>query len=204
MLKELFNKYGCDKARKHHYDKIYGAEFEDIRNQPLNILEVGVFKGESTSAWVDYFPNATIYGLDIFTRVNMDEIGILQHERVKALRGDSTNFTVTREIYKNWPNIKFDIIIDDGLHTPRANAQTFNNLFPFLKDDGAYYIEDVWPLDIMTSKELQHFWLQKYPEKYNALEMEFFLNSIEKYKIERFDNRKLSGEGDSYIIKVTR
>ena len=204
MLKELFDKYGCDKARKHSYDQVYGPEFESMREQPINILEVGVFKGESTSAWVDYFPNATIYGLDVFTRVKMEDIKILQHERVKALRGDSTNITVTNEIYKHWPDVKFDIIIDDGLHTPRANADSFKNLFPFLKDDGAYYIEDVWPLDIMTKKELNHWWLNKYPERYSALEMEYFLAAIEPYNIERFDNRQLRGEGDSYIIKVTK
>jgi hypothetical protein len=204
MLKELFNKYGCDKARKHHYHLVYGVEFDAIREEHLAILEVGVFKGESTQAWVDYFPNAKIYGLDVFTRVPMNQIPILNHPRVEAIRGSSIDITITEEIRKKWPGVKFDIIIDDGLHTPRANADTFKHLFPLLKDNGAYYVEDVWPLDVMTLKEMQHPWIQKAPDRYNPLEMEYFLGTVEKYKVTRFDNRKLSGEGDSYIIKVTK
>ena len=202
MLKELFDKYGCDKAKKHHYDTVYQPEFEPLQNKPINILEVGVFKGESVAAWLDFFPNANVYGLDIFVRVQAEDVPILQHPRVKWLKGDSTHPSVSGAIQKAWPDVQFDIIIDDGLHTPEANAQTFKNLFPFLKSSGSYYIEDVWPLDIATIKELQHPWLQKSPEIYNMLKMIMFLNEIEDKQVERFDMRGLSGEGDSYIIKV--
>ena len=203
MLKELFNKYGCDKARKHHYNLVYQKEFEAIKEQHLTILEVGVFKGESTQAWVDYFPNAKIYGLDIFARVPMSEIAVLEHPRVEAIRGSSIDIAITEKIRKKWPGVYFDIIIDDGLHTPRANGDSFKHLFPLLKQDGAYYVEDVWPLDKMTMTEMNHPWIKKYPDRYSFLEMAYFLQTIENYKVERFDNRKISGEGDSYIIKVT-
>ena len=202
MLKELFNKYGCDKAKKHHYHTVYQPEFEPLQNEPINILEVGVFKGESASAWIDFFPNATVYGLDIFVRVSAEDIPILQHPRVKWLKGDSTHPSVSGAIQKAWPDVQFDIIIDDGLHTPEANAQTFKNLFPFVKSTGSYYVEDVWPLDIASQKDLQHYWLQKSPDIYNMLKMNMFLNEIDDKQVERFDLRKLSGQGDSYIIKV--
>lgn len=202
MLKELFNKYGCDKAKKHHYHTVYQPEFEPLQNESINILEIGVFKGESASAWIDFFPNATVYGLDIFVRVSAEDIPILQHPRVKWLKGDSTHPSVNGAIQKAWPDVQFDIIIDDGLHTPEANAQTFKNLFPFVKSTGSYYVEDVWPLDIASQKDLQHYWLQKSPDIYNMLKMNMFLNEIDDKQVERFDLRKLSGQGDSYIIKV--
>ena len=202
MLKELFNKYGCDKAKKHHYHTVYQPEFEPLQNESINILEIGVFKGESASAWIDFFPNATVYGLDIFVRVSAEDIPILQHPRVKWLKGDSTHPSVSGAIQKAWPDVQFDIIIDDGLHTPEANAQTFRNLFPFVKSTGSYYVEDVWPLDIASQKDLQHYWLQKSPDIYNMLKMNMFLNEIDDKQVERFDLRKLSGQGDSYIIKV--
>lgn len=202
MLKELFNKYGCDKAKKHHYHTVYQPEFEPLQNESINILEVGVFKGESASVWIDFFPNATVYGLDIFVRVSAEDIPILQHPRVKWLKGDSTHPSVSGAIQKAWPDVQFDIIIDDGLHTPEANAQTFKNLFPFVKSTGSYYVEDVWPLDIASQKDLQHYWLQKSPDIYNMLKMNMFLNEIDDKQVERFDLRKLSGQGDSYIIKV--
>lgn len=202
MLEQLFNKYGCDKAKKHHYHTVYDKEFESIREQPINFLEIGVFKGDSVRAWIDYFPNATIYGIDIFKRVAAEDIDILQHERVKWLKADSTDISVREQIKKEWPGVEFDIILDDGLHTPIANKNTLHNLWPFLKQDGRFYIEDVWPIDIMTITEMKHRWIEKHPHLYNMLKMNQFLAELDGKQVKRFDCRKLSGEGDSYIIRV--
>ena len=57
-LGDLFNKYGTDKTKKHQYDTIYEKYFEPIKNDQLNILEIGVDKGLSTLAFHEYFPHA--------------------------------------------------------------------------------------------------------------------------------------------------
>lgn len=202
MLEELFNKYGCDKASKHLYHTVYEKEFDSLRNEAINILEVGVFKGDSIRAWLEYFPNATIYGVDVFKRIAPKEIDVLQHERVKWLKADSTNIAVRDQVKKEWPRIRFDIIIDDGLHTPDANAKTLHNLYPLLKKDGRFYIEDVWPIDVMTTSEMNHWWIQKYPERYNILEQNKLTRELESKQIERFDLRPFSNQPDSYIIRV--
>jgi hypothetical protein len=196
MLSELFNKYGCDKSKKHMYHLVYEPIFEKIRYENLNILEIGIFKGNSIQAWLEYFPNATIYGVDIFTRVDPRKIEILNHPRVKWAKCDSTISNV-----KEWEDVKFDIIIDDGLHTPEANLKTFNSFKNQLK--GSFFIEDVWPLNIMNSKELKDNWINNKPEytieKYNE-----FLNEISKYKsVEHYDLRSKTKKLDSYIIKVS-
>jgi hypothetical protein len=202
MLESLFNKYGCDKSSKHHYHTVYEKEFDELRNDQINILEVGVFKGDSIWAWLDYFPNATIYALDVFKRFAPKDIEILNHERVKWLKADSTNISVRQLIKKEWPRIRFDIIIDDGLHTPAANALTLHNLYPLMKKNGSYYVEDVWPLDIMTRQEMEHWWVVKHPERYNILEMNKFLREVQDKDVKRFDLRRISNEPDSYIIRV--
>ena len=202
MLDTLFNKYGCDKAKKHHYHTVYESEFDSLRNEPINILEVGVFKGDSIRAWLDYFPNATIYGIDLFKRVSIEDIDVLHDDRVKFIKADSTNIGVRSQIKKYWPRIRFDIIIDDGLHTPDANAKTLHNLYPLLKKNGRYYVEDVWPIDIMTTAQMDHWWIKKHPDRYNILEMNKFTREIEDKDVKRFDLRKLSGQPDSYIIRV--
>lgn len=203
MLKDLFNKYGCDKAKKHSYHLIYEPLFEPIRNNTINLLEVGVFKGDSIRAWLDYFPNATIYGIDIFTRVNPEDVDILQHPRVKWMKCDSTAEGVRAQIKEEWPRIRFDIIIDDGLHTPEANAKTLDNLAPLLKKNGMYFVEDVWPFDIMASDEWEHPWLTARTDVYNMIKWNIFAKQLDRYQVERYDNRKVSGEPDSYIIKVS-
>jgi hypothetical protein len=40
-------------------------------------------------------------------------------------------------------NEKFDIIIDDGLHSPTANISMFSSTFDYLDYSGCYVIEDV-------------------------------------------------------------
>ena len=202
MLEELFKQYGCDKASKHKYHTVYEPDFEPLRDKEINILEVGIFKGDSIKVWLDYFPKATVYGIDVFTRISSKDIAVLEHERVKWLKADSTSYGVVNSIRKEWPRIRFDIIIDDGLHTPEANTKTLNNLYPLLKKEGSYYVEDVWPLDIMTTKQLEHPWILKKPSVYNILEMNKFLKSIEDKNAKRYDLRSISGEPDSYIIRL--
>ena len=205
MLDKLFKKYNCDKSTNgHHYVTEYESHLAPLKNEPINILEIGVWKGESTSAFHEYLPNAQIYGVDIFTRVPVKDIPILKKDRVHWLEADSTSPNVYEKIKENWPDVKFDVIVDDGLHTPEANKKTFENFIDFLKDDGVYYVEDAWPLDIMTSEELTHYWIVKYSNDYNMMQMLPFLNCIEKYNVKRIDLRKKSGKPDSYIFKITK
>lgn len=202
VLEKILNKSGCDKAKKHKYHTVYEPDFELLRYQEINILEVGVFHGHSVQAWLEYFPNAKIYGLDVFTRVDASQINVLNQDRVQWLKADSTAYGTADKIRKKWGQIEFDIIIDDGLHTPEANAKTLNNLWEFLKPGGSYYVEDAWPLDIMTVNEMQHDWIVNRFERYNLMEMQKFLNAIQDKKVTRYDLRKISGKPDSYIFKL--
>jgi hypothetical protein len=55
---------------------------------------------------------------------------------------------------KNLINEPFDLVIVDGLHTPRADFNSLVELLPNLKSDGDFFIEDIgnlainlfWPL----------------------------------------------------------
>lgn len=204
MLKNLFNKYDCDKHRKHRYDTIYEPLFHPLKDKPINFLEVGIYKGASTAAFHDYFPNATFYALDLFVRTKAEDLEVLQRERTHWLKVDSTNPAARTQVMKAFPGVKFDVIIDDGLHTPKANQLTFETLYPLLNDSGIYIIEDVWPLDRMTLKELDHHWIKRYPDRYNQLDNNMFLATLEKSgkKITHHDLRKISGQPDSYIIEL--
>ena len=201
MLEEIFKKYNCDKLR-HHYHKVYEKDFASLRNENINILEVGIWKGTSHSTWHEYFPNAQIYGIDIFSRMKPEDVKILSEERVHWLKADTTH-KETYDIVKEW-GVQFDIIIDDGRHTPEANANTFINLIDFLKEDGSYYIEDVWPLDIMTEKEWNHRWIKSNRSRYNMENWNIMEKSLQNYKVERIDLRASSNILDSYILKIKK
>ncbi|MDC3087523.1 hypothetical protein OA339_00125 [Candidatus Pelagibacter sp.] len=163
-LKLMFNKYGSDKGNlnnKHNYSIIYESLFEQIRNNDLNLMEVGLgsidekvdfhmkFMGKnykplaSLYAWRDYFKNATIYGADIDKKILKDT------SRIKTFHVDMLDAASIKKMWKK-VNKKVDIIIDDGFHSYKANTNLFNYSFKFLKKNGFYIIEDVHrkPLNI--------------------------------------------------------
>lgn len=201
-LLSLFDKYGCDKGSlKHMYDRVYEPALTPVRQKPFRMLEIGVFKGNSTEAFVEFCPNVEIVAVDIFTRVNMEEVSILQHPRVHGCKCDSL-----REPTKEFVELAkdgFDVIIDDGLHTHEAQWKTFKNFIPFLKVAGSYFIEDVWPYDRMTEKEKQHYWLKKYAPAFSEEEYQRLLDAIAPYKVTYHDLR--SGfDPDTFIIEVKK
>ena len=195
-LKEIFVKHKCDKGIKHKYWKLYQKDFEAKRNDPIHILEIGTFKGESTNAWLEYFTKAQIYTIDTFERVNAIDLPCLENPRVQWAQLDSTSQSCNNH-FKN-EGIKFDFIIDDGLHTPEGQRLTFQQLFEFIKPSGAYYIEDVWMLDKVDKN---HHWITSHPndftmEKYNNL-----MNTIQAHKVTHWDYSSKSVP-DSYILKI--
>ena len=205
MLRDLFDKYQCDKGTsKHHYYKEYEQYFEDVREEPINILEIGTFKGASTRAFHEYFPNANIYTIDIFVRTDPKDLDILHKDRVHWMKADSMSATLPQKIKKEWGDVKFDFVIDDGAHWPEANRLTFENIVPFLKDGGTYFIEDVWPMHRMSQKELAHPWIQGRLDLYDMLKHNRLMTTLEKYNHRSHDRRKETNCGDTYIIAVTK
>jgi predicted O-methyltransferase YrrM len=203
MLKDLFDKYDCDKGAKHHYHLVYEPYFKPRRTDPINILEVGTYLGASTSALHEYFPNANIYTIDIFERTDPKTLGILKKERVHWLKSDSTSNTLGGLIQKEWGDVKFDFIIDDGAHYPKANHLTFQNLYGRLNEDGTYFIEDVWAMELMSYQEIEsNNWFNQKAGRYIKEENDLFVEEINKHSVKRYDHRKLTSKGDSYIIAV--
>ena len=67
-LKTLFDDYDCDKGTKkhHYYMNTMKNTLSHLKDEPINLLEIGTYLGASTQAFHDYFPKANIYTIDIF------------------------------------------------------------------------------------------------------------------------------------------
>lgn len=198
-LGEAFRKYGCDKV-DHYYHDVYERDFGSFKSRvdTPKILEIGIWKGASTQAFLEYYNNIEIYGIDIFTRLNPEDVPVLQDPRVHWMKGDSTKDPLPHD----WP--LFDAIIDDGHHTPLSNAKTFLSTIAYLKKGGIYYVEDVWPLDEMAPHEWNHRWIKSHSADYNMVNWNIFAKTIQYYEVERIDLRKMSGKPDSYLFRISK
>src|ERR1700733_5337217 len=134
--------HGTDKWDNNFYSPYYNEHFKKIRYKNLKILEIGVgcfdnplCGGESLRMWKNYFPNSTIYGIDICDKTS------LQEKRIKIFQGSQADEVFLKKVCEE--HGPFDIIIDDGSHVSCHIITSFNVLFPFLKEGGYYAIEDL-------------------------------------------------------------
>lgn len=130
---KIAQKYLTNKS-KLKFIKVYERYFNSIKDKKLNILEIGIDKGESLRLWKEYFPNATICGIDI-EKKNFIING------VNFLYGDQSDILFLKKITENYRF--FDIIIDDGSHICSHIIKSFNFLYPFLQNKGLYIVEDL-------------------------------------------------------------
>lgn len=135
-LNEIALGYKTDKSNMwHNYTKLYSVYFEPIRQEKLRILEIGIDKGYSLKTWKEYFPSAEITGIDIIDLKYMEE------DRVHVFQGDQNDTIFLKKI--NEEQGPFDIIIDDGSHKNSDMKNSFDCLFPLLKEGGLYIVEDI-------------------------------------------------------------
>lgn len=206
-LREAFDKHNSDKGRKHTYEIVYEKYFELLKNKPINLLEVGIFNGSSIAAWLDYFPNATVYGIDLFGIVPEENIPILKNERVRHIKADSTDSSLYQKIKDEWFDVEFDIIIDDGKHTHKANSDTFKTLINFLKDDGMYFIEDIFDFNVIEKRGIRSFskkdvdWVHQHSNEISRETFDQFILDLNNYNVERFCMNRYM---DSNIYKITK
>lgn len=202
-LVELFDKYGCDKGNlKHRYDRVYEPALDQLKDHPFRMLEIGIFKGNSTEAFVEYCPHVDVVGVDIFVRVDVKNIPILNHPQVHACKCNSLEGP-NDEFSSIIGDDVFDIIIDDGLHTHEAQRKTFLNFIPYLKEGGVYFIEDVWAFDKMTAQEKEHHWLKKHGDAFSEKEYQKLLNATEPYNVTYHDLRD-GYDPDTFILEVRK
>lgn len=117
----------------HHYER----HFSPLRFTATRILEIGVHGGFSLRLWRDYFPAATIHGLDI----NPDALTNVNGEpRIIPHLGDQSSPETLASLASLGP---FDAIIDDGSHCTAHLLASLAALWPSLKPGGLYVLEDM-------------------------------------------------------------
>ena len=116
----------------------YEKHLNKYVQQNPTVLEIGVAEGGSLEMWSKYFVNGSIHGMDLDQRImdyKYSQPNIFTHH------GDQSSDEYW-DYFNNHTNIMFDVIIDDGSHVNSHQILTLLNLFPRLKNNGTYVIED--------------------------------------------------------------
>lgn len=172
-LSQLLEEYGSDKGyiydgpknyswSPHTYADFYSRLFWQHRDSIKSVFECGLGSndesipsnmgskgkpGASLRAWRDYFPNSTVYGADVDKKILFTE------NRIQTFYVNQLDTESIDALWSKLPLIRFDFMIDDGLHTFEAGSNFFTNSIYKLTKNGIYVIEDVNEQDIKKYKK---------------------------------------------------
>lgn len=137
-LHEIATNFDTDKIESNTYIENFERHFGKLRNEPLKMLELGVFRGGSMRTWHEYFPQGLIVGLDRIANPISD-----MPERMRFYQGSQDDTTLLDQIGAECAPDGFDIILDDASHFGKLSRVSYRNLFhKHLKSGGIYVVED--------------------------------------------------------------
>ncbi|MBY0336412.1 MAG: class I SAM-dependent methyltransferase [Acetobacteraceae bacterium] len=121
-----------------YYFPVYDRHFARYKGRDeVVMLEIGVQKGGAIEPWRQFFgPGLRYYGMDIDPACKA-----LERDGVTIFIGDQQDRAALAEVKRNMP--RPDIILDDGGHKSKQQVVSFEELYPWLKDDGTYMVEDI-------------------------------------------------------------
>ena len=152
-LNYLFEHFNSDKGNKfknqyaryskrknelihgHKYSKFYEKFFKSIKKNNLSIFEIGSFKGNATASLFFYFKNSKIYTGDLYP-----DLFCYKSKRIKNFKIDNS---LEDDLMKFSKVSKYDIIIEDAGHYLKDQIISLFKLFPSLKKNGLFIIEEL-------------------------------------------------------------
>lgn len=139
---EIFDNGLTDKVQT-GMAQFYIDVFGPIREEITSVCEIGIERGGSLLAWLDFFPNANIVGIDISPNaVGIVSDGYYKPEWRPRIQGYLID-AGDRELLQLWINTyqpKFDLIIDDGSHLPDDVSTAWDFLWHECLSPGGYYV----------------------------------------------------------------
>ena len=165
-LTELANQYKSDKGtmylEQHGYTLIYDTLFSPLKSKPITFLEMGLSIGgpefgehllsriptdlPSIRMWTEYFDHGYVYGFDIndFSHLESEFGNFKFFQGDLSSQQDLTNMVkIIAQLEGKQDQLVYDVILDDASHASFHQQQAFSLLFPCLKPNGIYIIEDL-------------------------------------------------------------
>ena len=132
----LFEHFGSLK-KEHSYEDSLHENLNVIKNDKLDILEIGSAKGDGVASFYFYFPNANLIAAD-----NNPFRNCYKSKRIRNIYLDISSKKVLSN-FSHFLSKKFDLIIEDCSHQLIHQILCFSENFKNLKKSGTYIVEDL-------------------------------------------------------------
>lgn len=131
-LDDIAQKHGADKSSKgHNYCRVYELYLARLRFDDITLLEIGVAGGASIRMWLDYFPRAKVFGMDV------GDVPPTDHPRYTFVKANATSVST-------WDSIpEVDVVVDDGSHHSADMWSAYSLGWKRVKQGGLWIIEDL-------------------------------------------------------------
>jgi len=139
-------------GKQNRHGEIYAKIIPHLHDGE-NILEVGIgstssslpstmgprgSNGASLHLWSSLFPLSKIIGGDI------DKSSFVSSNNIECYEVDQRSNSSLENLCNNLSKLgTFQLIVDDGLHSPEANLRTFNYLSNLIRPGGFWVTEDI-------------------------------------------------------------
>ena len=133
-LSDIFDiqRYQTDKNDLGYIDNFYDDFFMKLKNNPITMLEIGVYNGGSIQLWKDY--------LHFESKIYAGDVNYFNHiEGTCSVIGDMYSEEQISKFADNY----FDLIIDDGPHTFESFVVLMQKYHSKIKYQGTLIIEDI-------------------------------------------------------------
>lgn len=126
-----------DKFFWHRYVDFYEPYFAAL-DEPKNIVEFGVFHGDSIRYLAERFPSAEIVGCDILQPQHEWPTG----DRIRYAVLDQNDPAQIEGMFRALPT-DLDMVIEDGSHDPIHQRYCLVASLPRIRSGGIYILEDL-------------------------------------------------------------
>lgn len=170
--------------------EIIESKISNIKN--LNILELGVQKGNSTRMFLEICNRNDGY----LTSIDIKDCSSVSNDkRWKFIFSSDDNF---KHVDKYIANKQFDVLFIDSYHEPNHVRKVFFHYFYYLKKNGLIFIDDVMWLPYVKNGIEDNDFIERINRlTYDKL-LEIFNNNIENLTLDI----NFSGSGLAILKKI--
>ena len=137
MLDEIGIRHGTDKSSlDHDYLSFYEERLCQSKDASFTMIEIGVARGSSVKMWGEYFPNATIVGIDI----EPTAVQYAGGNRYIHVGDSSLGETADTVVEKHGRPL---LVLDDGSHIWHHQIEALRYFWPKILPGGMFIMEDL-------------------------------------------------------------